>query len=126
MNAKRKRLVRASCVLLGAGLLLAGYLLLVRVTGRGIPCLIYRTTGLLCGSCGLTRALGALLRGDFAAAFGLHPLWPLYIAWGGWMLIGGAALYVRRGVWKPLPGPLWVHGVMAGVVLAFGILRNIW
>lgn len=123
-RARRRRLLYAVCILLGVGALLVGYLLTVRAAGQGIPCLIRRAIGLLCGSCGLTRALDALLRGEMAAAFGYNPLWPLYIAWGGWVLVGGAAHYVRRGVWRLLPRPLWLHGAMAALVVIFGIIRN--
>lgn len=40
----------------------------------GIGCPIRYTTGISCPGCGMTRAVLALLRFDFAAAFQFHPL----------------------------------------------------
>lgn len=40
-----------------------------------LPCPIYYITGISCPGCGMTRALFAALRLDFAAAFHYHPLW---------------------------------------------------
>ena len=38
-------------------------------TGRGIPCLFHRITGLQCPGCGVSRLCLALLRGDLAGAW---------------------------------------------------------
>lgn len=53
-------------------------------------CLFRRTTGLACPSCGLTRAAGALARGDLAASFAFHPLLGVVLLYGGtlWLLWG--------------------------------------
>ena len=42
--------------------------------------------GLSCPGCGMTRASLAAIRLDFSAAFYYHPLWPLLLPLGGWML----------------------------------------
>lgn len=39
-----------------------------------IPCPILTLTGIPCPGCGMTRAILALLRLDFAAAFSFHPM----------------------------------------------------
>lgn len=118
---------RTRALLLLGGLFVAAvaYLLIVTYTGRGIPCFIHRTTGLLCGSCGLTRAFSALLQGDLSLAFSHHPLWPLYVAWAVWVAVSDTLVYVRRGKIQCLPRPLWVHASFAAVVTLYGILRNL-
>ena len=40
----------------------------------GVGCVFLYFLGIPCPGCGMTRALRALLRLDFAAAFGYHPL----------------------------------------------------
>ncbi len=112
------------------GLLLGGlsvsgvvYLAIVSHTGRGLPCLLYRLTGHPCGSCGLTRALAAVLRLELRTAFGFHPLWPLYVAWGLWVALSNTVAYIRRGELPLLPAPLWIHLAAVAVVTAFGIWR---
>jgi hypothetical protein len=63
------------------------------VAGNPLPrCPFYLLTGYHCIGCGLTRALHALVHGQFARAFGMNPLamtmlplLPLMLAWGrGW------------------------------------------
>ena len=44
-------------------------------------------TGMACPGCGMTRAAGQLLRGDFGSAFSYHPLVPAIalLATAGWV-----------------------------------------
>ncbi len=121
----RARLGRVLAIAVAAGLCLGGYLAWVAVTGRGIPCLIYRYTGRPCASCGLTRALASVLRFDFRAAFSNHLLWPIYVLWGGWVAISDAVVYLRDGRVQWLPGHWWVHILVAAVVTGYGIVRNL-
>jgi len=56
---------------------------------RLVLCPSRRLLGLPCPGCGMTRALAALLRGDLAGAFALHPWAPalaaqLALGWGAW------------------------------------------
>jgi len=59
-------------------------------------CLFHRVTGIGCASCGLTRALALLARGQWGAAFALHPLAPALAleAAGAWLV--GLAVIERR------------------------------
>jgi hypothetical protein len=86
----RSPLVRRVSVVAVIGALLGA------ATFGGLP--VCPTAGLLgipCPGCGLTRATLAVLRGDFAGAFGFHPLVfvlaPLYVG----ALVTAAWLYVR-------------------------------
>ena len=47
-------------------------------------CALFRTTGLLCPVCGMTRATVALLHGHPAVAFALNPLVFVFVAFLGW------------------------------------------
>ncbi len=60
---------------LRAAALIAAAALALHVTGIGCP--IRFLTGVSCAGCGMTRALFAALRGNFAEAFRFHPLFPL-------------------------------------------------
>jgi hypothetical protein len=107
-----------------AAAVLVGYVALFARTGLGFPCMLYKLTGLQCGGCGLTRAAVSLLRLDFAAAFGYHALWPVFVLY--FAVVGGAAayIYVRRGEVRYLPGKWWMHAPVAAVLIGYGILRN--
>lgn len=53
-------------------------------------CVYKATSGLPCPGCGMTRALTALIHGDYGLAFYMHPLWPLVILGiviGVWLLV---------------------------------------
>ncbi len=122
---RRARIGRVLLLCGGLAVLLLIYLVWVGVTGRGIPCLIHAWTGLSCGSCGLTRALVAVGRLDFFAAFDYNRLWPLYVAWTVWVAAANGCAYVHRGRILGLPGPAWVHGAFVALVTVYGILRNV-
>lgn len=46
------------------------------------PCFFNELTGLPCPGCGMTRAVSALLHGDWHTAMLYHPLSPAYFAMG--------------------------------------------
>lgn len=106
-------------------LALTAYGLLVMLTGHGIPCPVYQLSGLSCPGCGMSRALAALLRLDFAAAFGYNPLWPLYLAYILYVFLSAAVPYVRYGDLRLEPRPAWLSWAVLGVVVAFGVWRNL-
>jgi hypothetical protein len=90
--------------------------------GDLIVCGFRWLTGLLCPLCGMTRALRALVQGDLAAAWSLHPLSiPALLLLAG---IGFGAALELCGYKANLP---WRHGrfwsITAAVLLVFGILR---
>ena len=71
-------------------LLLAACAILIGImVAADIPCVFRHITGLICPSCGMTRAWLCALRLDLVSAFGYHPLfWSvpvflLYILYDG-------------------------------------------
>lgn len=125
MAASKSRLARllgGVCLLLALGL---GYAQAVRVFGRGLYCPFNMATGLLCPGCGVSRMCLSLLRGDWAGAWRANPglvlLTPIIAA-----LLGLRAVrYVRTGEGK---SPVWearLWGVLAAVLVAYGVLRNL-
>jgi hypothetical protein len=80
----------AALVLAVAGVPLAGFEI----------CGLRRTTGIACPGCGMTRALVALARGDWAAAWALHPFSLLLAVQAGaaWVTSGWELLRGRRPV----------------------------
>ncbi|MBQ9735377.1 MAG: DUF2752 domain-containing protein [Clostridia bacterium] len=122
-QSKRLRLL----VGIGVPLDCALFLLLTWWTKKTPPCLFQALTGLHCFGCGSGRALLALLRLDFYAAFRFHPLMILSLPFIGYYL---CAVYLSFVFGKPLlPLPTIKSRafgiVILVVVLAFGILRNI-
>lgn len=79
------RVVVATVMVLGTGHLL-GYTLW--------PCLFANVTGLPCPGCGMTRAMGALVRGEGSTAMQFHPFAPGFLALG--LLVALVALTPRN------------------------------
>ncbi len=106
-------------------MLLLGYALFVNLAGFGLPCLFKQTLGLECAGCGLSRASAALLRLDFKAAFGYNAVWPLYLGYVLWALPAAVIPYIKDGRPVNLPKPVWLNWVVLGVILAYGVVRNL-
>jgi hypothetical protein len=75
----------------------------VATPGAISSCLFRRLAGIPCPGCGLSRALLALVRGQWGDAGRLHPLAPL-------VALEGAAIWGAAGAWAtgwrlPLPQP---------------------
>ena len=79
------------------------------------PCPFHRLTGLWCPGCGGTRALHQLVHGNFLAAMHLNPLAISLLPLAGYFVVRGERAASR---------PIWIWTLL-GVVIAFGILRNI-
>jgi hypothetical protein len=90
----------------------------------GPPLCPYRiVTGHTCPGCGLTRAIGALLRGRWHDAVTLHPLAPVVAA----LVVAGCVAYVvfgdrfRRAAQSPA-GPV-VAGLLGVALFVTWVLR---
>jgi len=84
---------KLSCVLL-IGFV---YYLIVKFTGFAIPCIFYKTTGLLCPGCGITRMIVAALNFDFAAAFSYNKMLFVTLPIIGCILIYNEIVYIVKG-----------------------------
>lgn len=62
----------------------------------GWPCAFRATTGRPCPGCGMSRALAALVRGDWSAVLFLHAFAPLFAAAGLLMLVASVLPADRR------------------------------
>jgi hypothetical protein len=69
------------------------------------PCPVYSIFHVPCPSCGTTRALSALSRGDFLAAFRFNPLAMMAIPAGFFLL------FFRNRKWTEIGWPLFLSAV---------------
>lgn len=111
-----------AATLVALGVNLVGPLAFTRFTP---PCMFHVVTGWHCPGCGGTRCALALCRGDWAAAFGFHPLaavvLPLVLLWTVGELVAGLTGW-RVPQWRLS----WRWGAALGVLLVlFGIVRNL-
>jgi hypothetical protein len=88
-------------------------------------CPIYEHFHVLCPGCGATRALAALLRGDFVTAWRVNALFccavPFLLFFAGQAYRGGIAS--RSFEWPALHGGfVWAS---LGIATAFGLVRNL-
>ena len=101
------------------------YYILFTKTHAGIPCIFNSLTGLSCPSCGLTRAVVAISRGQFLRALSLNCLIYLYIVYGVWFAAMATVRYIKGREDPLLFGPAAIHITIAAITVIFGIVRNI-
>ncbi len=78
------------------------------------PCPLHSLTGLHCPGCGSLRALHQLLHGHVGRAFGLNPILVISLPVLAFLRLRPALVY------RP-----WFAWTCFGVLLAFGVLRNL-
>ena len=119
MSARRHHLIYASAAV--AGLCLAVFLLysFPPAETRFYPrCIFHVVTGLECPGCGSLRAAHSVLHGDFATAFRLNPL--LFVL----LPLAGLTCVVYRPAGLSAIPAKWIWALL-GVIIAFGVLRNL-
>lgn len=87
-------------------------------------CPFLHLTGFACPGCGMLRATRALFDGDLATAASRNPLTfvvlpGLVVVW----VMSVRSAWTGRTSQQGLPG--WVFYLIFGVLLAFGVVRNI-
>ena len=110
----------------GGCILLLGfiYAIFCSITGLGIPCLYYKTTGFLCPGCGITRMCISLINFKFKEAFYFNPA--LFILFPIYLVIGIVQIfrYIRYG--KCASGKyltIWYYLTIV-ILVGFTIYRN--
>lgn len=103
------------------------FLLLIGPNQKGFfpICVLNKTTGLHCPSCGATRASHALIRGDIAAAFTNNPLFVLFVPSFAYLAICSGWPALVRNEWKPVACSTKILIPLTFLVLAYGVVRNI-
>jgi len=115
---------------LGAGSALVLAPLVPRIAPFVPACPFHALTGMPCPGCGSTRALVALVRGDFAGALGWNPVAALAIL-GGWTVAAVAPLWIFLDGPLPALAPVlparsrWLLGGMLALNWAYLLARRI-
>ena len=113
--------LRTAAVFLLAGVV---YIALFRIFGHGVPCLFRRATGLLCPGCGMSRALGAISRGDIRQAMEYNilsvTLLPIILLY----LLFRAIRYIKTGYDSFRIPELLFLLVCIGICAFYFVMRN--
>lgn len=88
-------------------------------------CIFHECTGLYCPGCGATRATFQLLHGHMAAAFGQNPLYVVLVPLIVWWLVRTTTDLAAIRARPPRPRPRIVRWILVGVIICFGIARNL-
>ena len=121
MAQRRNKVIRIALILFGIGAL---YALIIRLTGIGIPCPIRRLTGTMCPGCGTTRMMMSILKLDFASAFRYNSAVFCMIPLMAATAARYSYVYIKTGKVRDRFADIAVW-FMIGVLLVFGVVRNI-
>ena len=80
--------------------LLAGYYLILKSTGTGIPCPFRFFFHIECRGCGIRRMLLAASEGNVRGAFHAHPVLFCFSPFLLWIIGKNAAAYLRGGTMR--------------------------
>lgn len=115
------KIIKKAVIVLLIGIM---YLVFVRLTGIGVPCLLMLVIGGYCPGCGITRMFIHLSRFDFALAFRANALLMTVIPMSLPFIIRRLIQYVKNGESKGnLIEKIFVFIVFTATV-AFWIMRN--
>jgi len=123
-NSRLRNSIFCAGSLLGAAALAVVYHWNPESAGFFPACPIRALTGYYCPGCGSTRALHQLLHGNIAAAFSYNPLFVLAMPLVAYWIITEVIL-LFGGRLPRITVPVKVMWLALGVVIAFGVLRNI-
>ncbi len=121
MEKRRNKVIAGALTLLTIG---TAYAFFVMLTKKSIPCVFHSLTGLKCPGCGVSRMFLALFRFDLKEAFiangAILCMLPLMAATAARFVY----VYVRRGTVRDRAAEISVW-FMVGVLLVFGVVRNV-
>ena len=88
-------------------------------------CALYMATGFSCPGCGSTRALYQLTHGDVLEALRLNPGLMALITLGLTDYVRFVVSVIRGTPFQTLFGRLKLLGALMGVMLVYGVIRNL-
>ena len=88
-------------------------------------CALYMATGFSCPGCGSTRALYQLTHGDVLEAMRLNPGLMALITLGITDYVRFVVSVIRGKPFQTLFGRLKLLGALMGVMLVYGVIRNL-
>lgn len=80
--------------------LLITYLFDIHISRYLMPCVFHTVTGYYCPGCGGTRAVAALLHGEFIQSFRFHPMVVYAAAVSGWFMLSQTIERIFGGRFK--------------------------
>lgn len=121
MKKRIQRVARVAALFVCAGLL---YAVIVKILGRGIPCVFHDITGLKCPGCGMTHAMTALLNLDFNAFIQANLFAPLIIIFFITAFASTSLKYIKTGIYRLSALNSFVEISFLVLFIAWGIARN--
>ncbi len=121
MKKRIQRVARVATLFVCAGLL---YAVILKILGRGIPCVFHDITGLRCPGCGMTHAMTALLNLDFNAFIQANLFAPLIIIFFITAFASTSLKYIKTGIYRLSALNSFVEISFLVLFIAWGIARN--
>lgn len=96
---------------------------IITLSGYDFFCPIYKTTGIYCPGCGLTRSCVRLIHFDFYRSFRNHP--GFFVGAVTWIIISVFAFIGKPKCFRNSKVNLTILCITLGLYILFSIIRNI-
>ena len=116
----RKKILSIYAALLAVGI---PYYILFSFTGWGFECPLYKATGLLCGTCGISHMFVSMMHFRFAEAFHYNML--AFVLFFVWNLIALLAFINKPSFFRNKKFLTVCFNSTAASLVVFMILRNV-
>ena len=117
-----KRVVLRTTLFIIAGIL---YAVIIKVLGRGIPCVFHEITGLRCPGCGITHSIMCFLAFDIQGAIQSNALSVAIILFIIWTFVYTSYKYVKTGIYRLSAGGNIPEISFLVSLILWGIIRNL-
>ena len=101
-----------------------GYLILISITKKGIPCLFFLLTNKYCPGCGISRMFVALSKLDFTLAARYNLLVLCLLPFGIWIFLRNSFAYVKTGTRTNTKFENFFYIIAFVITIIFTILWN--
>lgn len=116
----QKQILLIFVVIFFAGFL---YYIIGRLTDLYLPCLFFKTTGMYCPGCGVTRMFNAIIRGDILLA--LHQNSAVFFILIIWIIYAVLRFINKPRCLRNENVPFILLFVCVGFMIIFGFARNL-
>ena len=121
----KKRLLKVALIFAALGMLLAAFIVVGDIFPSFVVCPVRRFLHLKCPGCGMTGAIGDMIKMDFHSAFRRNIFFLPILLYLGYVFAPFCVRYVKHGDKTLSPKPEWLNVTFLAALVVWTVVRNI-